>query len=551
LSAPGKGGRVVVVGVDSVPLDLILPWAQKGYLPNFAKIFGKGAYGDLYSRIPVTPVAWSTIYTGKNPGKHGIIGFRNHKPNTYEESPVNSTIRDARDVWEIAGAQGKRVVVVNTPLTYPPRPANGSLICGFMAPGTDYEFTYPASLGEEIKRVVPGYRIGTAPTYMKHLYLKELHSTVQVVGEAAVHLMKKTDWDLSFVVFKETDEVQHSFYDRLPAVLGLYRRVDKFVGQFMELAGEGAYFFVVSDHGGEPINKRFNVAEYLRRQGLIKLRQGERKRASAALQVVASALFGLKLEWMLDVPGVRRMLKQVMMARGRQVAKRGKGEGGDEGFYAGAVDWENTKAFISSGIGLRVNLKGREPMGAVEPEDYRAVIEEISRQFSDVRDPENGMTVFRYAKPKEEVLSGPHLDIAPDVLCLPNTGYLPTEALASFDPLAVVAANRSLFSRGSLWCGTHSPYGVIAASGPGIAMKTFSGATLDDVAPTVLYALGLPVPNDMDGKVLSQAFEAEYLSRNPVVWEEVEEGPKTKARSLSDEEEQIVTERLKALGYLS
>jgi predicted AlkP superfamily phosphohydrolase/phosphomutase len=540
--------RVVVVGVDSVPLDLILPWATKGHLPNFAKIFERGAYGDLYSRIPVTPVAWSSIYTGKNPGKHGIIGFRNHIPNTYEESPVNSTRRDARDLWEIAGAHGKKSVVVNTPLTYPPRPLNGSLVCGFMAPGTDYEFTYPSSLGEELKRAVPGYRIGTAPSYMKHLYLKELHTTVQVVGDAALYLMNKADWDLAFVVFKETDEVQHSFYDKLPAVLGLYRRVDKFLGKFIEIAGEDAYFFVVSDHGGEPINKRFNVAEYLRRQGLIQLRMGERKKSSMALQVVAGALFGLKLEWLLDVPGVRRMLREIMTARGRQVGKKSQG---DEGFYAGAIDWEKTKAFISSGIGLRVNLKGREPLGAVETEDFQKVVDEISKVFSEVKDPENGMTVFRYAQPKERVLSGPHLDLAPDVLCLPNTGYLPTEALASFDPLAVVAANRSLFSRGSLWCGTHSPYGIIAASGPGVSRNAISGATLDDVAPTVLYALGVPVPTDMDGKVLTQAFDAKHLEDNPVLRETVEEGLGTKARSLSQEEEEIVTERLKALGYLS
>ena len=211
----------------------------------------------------MTPVAWSSIYTGKNPGKHGIIGFRNHKPNTYEEVSVNSTLRDARDVWEIAGAHGKKVVVVNTPLTYPPRPVNGYLVCGFMAPGAEYEFTYPASLGAEIKRAVPNYRIGTAPSYIKSLYLKELHNTVQVVGDASLHLLKQIDWDLAFIVFKETDEVQHSFFDRPGDVLGLYRRVDKIVGEFLKLAGDDATVFVVSDHGGEPINKRFNAAEFL------------------------------------------------------------------------------------------------------------------------------------------------------------------------------------------------------------------------------------------------------------------------------------------------
>jgi len=540
--------RVLVIGIDSVPLDLMLPWAKNGHLPSFAKILNSGSYGDLYSRIPVTPVAWSTIYTGKNPGKHGIIGFRNHKPKTYEEVSVNSTLRDARDVWEIAGAHDKKVVVVNAPLTYPPRPVNGYLVCGFMAPGVDYEFTYPESLGAEIKRAVPNYRIGTAPSYIKSLYLKELHNTVQVVGDASIHLLKQIDWDLAFIVFKETDEVQHSFFDRPGDVLGLYRRVDKIVGEFLKLAGDDATVFVVSDHGGEPINKRFNAAEFLRMSGFISLNSSNNRQSATPLQLVASALFGLRLEWLLDIPGSRRLMGEIMKARVRSLQKSAKP---DQGFYAGQVDWPNTTAFISSGIGLRINLKGREPQGFVDPADYEAVRDKVATQFAGLKDPENGMNVFRYAQARERVLSGPYTELAPDVMCLPNTGYLPTEALASFDPLAVAAAHRSLFSRSTLWCGTHSPYGMVAGSGPGIKRGEVSGATLDDIAPTILYAMGIPVPRDMDGKVLTAMFDPSYLDANPVTWEEVQAGGEVKARELSDEESKIVEERLKALGYLS
>jgi predicted AlkP superfamily phosphohydrolase/phosphomutase len=541
--------RVLVVGIDSVPLDLMLPWAAAGHLPGFGKILGSGSYGDLYSRIPVTPVAWSTIYTGKNPGKHGIIGFRNHKPGTYEEVSVNSTLRDARDVWEIAGSHDKKVVVVNTPLTYPPRPVNGFLVSGFMAPGADYEFTYPASLGQELKKAVPGYRIGTAPSYIKSLYLKELHETVRVVGEAGLHLMKQVDWDLAFIVFKETDEVQHSFFDRPGDVLGLYRRVDKYVGEYLKLAGDGACAFVVSDHGGEPINKRFNVAEFLRRNGLIKLNESNQRQSGSPIQLLASTLFGLHLEWMLDIPGSRKFMGQVMKARVRMLQKSAKKA--DEGFYAGQVDWADTTAFISSGIGIRINMKGREPQGLVGPEDYEAVRRQVAQQFSELKDPENGHNVFRYAQPREQVLSGPYTELAPDVLCLPNTGYLPTEALASFDPLAVAATHRSLFSRSTLWCGTHSPYGMVAGSGPGIKPGKVAGATLDDIAPTILYALGLPVPRDMDGKVLTAMFSPDYLKANPITWEEEKAAPEISARDLSAEEERIVESRLKSLGYLS
>ena len=534
--------RVLVIGIDSSPLSLLSPWVEGGQLPAFGKILKSGSYGDLYSRIPVTPVAWSTIYTGKNPGKHGIIGFRNHKPGTYDEVSVNSTIRDGLDVWEIAGAQGKKVVVVNAPLTYPPKPVNGYLVCGFMAPGTEHEFTYPESLGREIKEAVPGYRIGTAPSYLKGLYLKELNKTVEMVGDAAVMLLKKVDWDLAFVVFKETDEVQHSFFDRPDAMLGLYQRVDRFAREFMELAGEDTTVLVVSDHGGEPVYKRFNVAEYLRREGLMKLKPPKGRKSGGFFQLAANAVFGMRLQWLLDIPGSRKVLAQVMKAR----AKSG---GGDGGFYSGTVDWGRTTAFVSSGIGLRVNLKGREPTGFVDPSEYEAVRKQLAGKFSAIEDPERGQKVFVYARPREEVLSGPHVESAPDVLCLPNTGYLPTEALASFDPIAVAATHRSLFSRSTLWCGTHSPTGLIAMSGPNVRKANLESATLDDVAPTILYALGLPVPSDMDGRVLSEAFDPGYLEAHPVERTSAT-AVKSAPRELDEEEERKVEQRLKDLGYL-
>ncbi|MCL5068514.1 MAG: alkaline phosphatase family protein, partial [Thaumarchaeota archaeon] len=504
------------------------------------------AYGDLYSRIPVTPIAWSTIYTGKNPGKHGILGFRNHEPNSYREIGVNSTLRDAKDVWDIAGEHQKKVVVVNTPLTYPPKPVNGFLVCGFMAPGPSYDFTYPESLGAEIKQIIPNYRIGTAPSYIKSLYLKELISTVRMVGEASLHLLNKIDWDLAFIVFKETDEVQHSFYNNPGAMLSLYQTVDKYAGKFMELAGENSNVLLVSDHGGEPVDKRFNVAEFLRQNSLIELNQTPIRRSTSILQLIARTMFNLRLQWILDIPGTRKMLEEFIEYRARTTAS-----GDDNGFYAGKIAWDRTTAFIQSGIGLRINLKGREPLGMVDETDYERIRERIAKQFAEIRDPENGNRVFKYALPREKVLSGPHVEDAPDILCLPNTGYLPTEALTSFDPLAVAASHRSLFSRSTLWCGTHSPYGIIAISGPGIVKSKIVDAKLDDIAPTILYLMGLPVPKDADGRVLTESLSAERLRNDPIKLEESTHSLESAPRVLSREEESIIEDRLKALGYLS
>ncbi len=515
-------------------------------LPNFGKVFNSGSYGDLYSEIPVTPVAWSSIYTGKNPAKHGILGFRNHKPRTYDHMGVNSTLRDAKDIWEIAGSHGKKVVVVNTPLTYPPRPVNGYLVSGFMAPSIIDKITYPPSLAGEIKKISHNYHVGTPPSYIKSLYLKRLHGTIQTVGDVALHLMAQTDWDLAFVVFKETDEVQHSFYDKPGRMLGLYKHVDRIVGEMLRKAGPDAYTFVVSDHGGEPVDKRFNVAEFLRREGLLRVDTSRPQVSSGIFQFAVRTMFQTETQWLLDIPVARKLLNRVARSRARRMKASQK----EDGFYAGAVDWGRTTVFISSGVGLRINLKGREPNGIVEPSDFGAAKTMVAEKLASIKDPATGTPVFRYALPTEQLLSGPHLENAPDILCLPNTGYLPTESLASFDPLAFAAAHKSLFSRSTLWSGTHSPYGLIMLSGPGVAREKIEGATLEDVAPTILYAMGLPVPEDFDGKVLSDAFTEAHRVDHPVDVEESEVQASVQPKLLAADEEREVEDRLKQLGYL-
>ncbi|MGI0090329.1 MAG: alkaline phosphatase family protein, partial [Nitrososphaerales archaeon] len=467
-------------------------------------------------------------------------------PNTYDDVGVNSTLRDGRDVWEIVGQHNKKVVVVNTPLTYPPRPVNGFLVCGFMAPGPEYGFTYPSSLSADIKRRIPNYRIGTAPSYIKSLYLKELNNTVQMVGDAAVYLLKQIDWDFAFIVFKETDEVQHSFYDRPGSMLTLYQRVDQIAGKLVALAGDNSHIFVVSDHGGEPINKQFNVVEYLRRSGFIRLNYTAPRKSTSILRLGAKTMLDLRLQWLLDVPGARKLLGQLMALRWRSTQSDG-----DDGFYGGKIDWDKTTAFISSGIGLRINLKGREPQGCIDEADFVVIRDNIAEQLAGVRDPQTGSTVFEYALPKEKVLSGPHLADAPDIVCLPNTGYLPTEALTSFDPIAAKVDQQSLFSKSSVWCGTHSPRGIVAIAGPGIKQSRIEGAKLDDIAPSILYAMNLPIPRDMDGRVLSEVFEPEILKANPITWDSEEVTNEQSTYYLSPEEESKIEERLKALGYLS
>lgn len=536
--------KALLIGLDSAPLSLLLPWMARGYLPNLKKIFDAGSYGNLFSNIPVTPVAWSTIYTGKNPGKHGVIGFKNLEPGTYREHPVSGAERDAASLWDIVGRHGGKVVVVSAPLTYPPRPVNGYLVCGFMAPGTKYDFTYPSSLKEDLKTIVPEYRIGSVPSPLKGIYLKELKSNIGMTADIACALMKRAEWDLAVVVFKETDEVQHSFFTEPGYMLSIYKAADEAAGRLLDLAGKDTSVFVVSDHGGELLEKRFNVAEFLQRKNYVRLLPAGARLSTSFLRAAARVVYKSHLNVAMAAPGISRASENLL----QQIIRR-RSTGEDEGFYSGRIDWANTSVFISSGVGVRVNLKGREPSGSVEPSDYERVRRAVAKDLTEVRDPETGKTAFRYALPREEVLSGHHLDEAPDIVCLPTTGILPTEA-SSFDPLTTTSRG-SLFSAEKRFSGTHSPDGLMAMSGPLMKKGIFEGASLIDVAPTILYSMGLPVPEDMDGHVVTAAFSEEIISSNPVSFEVASSVQAGTVSELSDEESRIVEERLKKLGYLS
>ena len=150
----------MVVGIDAATLDLIGPWAQKGRLPTLKKLMDEGVSGELRSTVPpLTAPAWTSLVTGKNPGKHGIFDFTKRGKGSYEMTIQSSLDRDEEAVWEIVAKENKKVVVMNVPLTYPPERVNGIMISGIPAPESRKDFVYPRELLREIETEVGGYML--------------------------------------------------------------------------------------------------------------------------------------------------------------------------------------------------------------------------------------------------------------------------------------------------------------------------------------------------------------------------------------------------------
>ena len=539
--------KALVVGLDGASFDLMMPWIEQGYLPNLGRVVKEGAYGNLLSTLDFTPPGWSSIYTGKNPGKHGIFGFTRQKQGSYKPVAIDATRRDGKDLWEILSDAGRRVTVFNTPVTYPPRPVNGQFVCGFMTPSEDANYTYPPQLKQELKSAVKGYKLkwpkvfdlGFATEFYLDSYLKNLHLILDRQGKASIYLANRYPWDFFMLVFSEPDVVQHGFWacmDKdspitLPinrtryrdAILDVYRRIDSIVGRMLTMADDGTYVVLVSDHGAGPLDKVFHINMFLKKIGLLEFKTTGRTRIKRLLHRVI--LKGL-LRNVQD--SLRLYTLAAILARLAALT-------------FSDIDWKSTRAFSVGAGQIYVNLKGREPEGIVEPGvEYEKVRQEIVKGLMEVRDPNNGKLLIRDVKLKEDFFSGPHISEAPDLQFFIEESY---------KPFPWGAIGEELFSRSLEWTGNHTQRGIFAIKGPGVQRTKIEGATVFDVAPTILYAMGLPIPDDMDGRVLTSAFGRSHMESRPISFADSDQKT-NEGKFLSKNDEDEIEERLRGMGYL-
>ena len=154
-----RNRKIFIIGIDGGTWTVLTPTIEQGYMPFLKSLVETGASGILESTLPaITPAAWGSFQTGCNPGQNGAFDFaywdRKQKKDCYVSSNTLQTT-----IWETAGKAGKRVGLVNVPMTYPPKKINGCMVTGILTPSLKSNFTYPAELKKQLLKAVPHYHI--------------------------------------------------------------------------------------------------------------------------------------------------------------------------------------------------------------------------------------------------------------------------------------------------------------------------------------------------------------------------------------------------------
>ncbi len=559
MSRPAEGVQLLIIGLDGGTLDLVRPWAEAGLLPNLSCLLKEGVSRSLRSTIPtISPAAWTSLTTGKNPGKHGVYDFIERRRDSYHLQYTQPDLPSLGTIFGRLSQADRRVGVMGVPSTYPPEHVNGFMIAGPWAPKNEscvYPselFTYLVDRGYEISNST-SYTPDTADTFVD--YLEEVTERRATV---ALELMKKEPWDLFMTVFRDTDTVAHKYWQDMdrshPAhdpkraaklsdtILNHYRQLDGYIGEMLEILGDNGFAMVVSDHGQGPLYGEISINNWLLEVGLLELKHqlSWKDRYLQIMRKTGITRSGVieRLGW----PLVNR-LRSLMPDWTETVLPWPHAQ------LIEQVNWSKTKAYSFGSIGqIHINLRGREPRGIVEPgAEYEALVRDITNQLDELTDPRSGEKIDVKAFRREDLYHGPFAERGPDLnLIFDDMSYITHITLDALrDSVVGPPADHE--------SGTHRLHGMFVLWGPGVREgKSLPLADIVDVAPTAMHLMGESVPQDMDGHVMTDAFQSEFLVEHPLTkTDSPSRGlPDSAGPGWSAEEEEQIKEHLRSLGYL-
>jgi predicted AlkP superfamily phosphohydrolase/phosphomutase len=505
---PSPRKRVLLLGLDAAEITLVTRWMNEGALPNLASLRDRGTFGPLGSTAQwLVGSPWPTFYTSSPPEEHGFYHYLMWRPDRMDTERPSADRLDVVPFWRRVGHQDRKAVAVDLPIVYPPPPFPGVEISGWATHEIiEHAASHPPELIEEVRA-----RFGQPPVAAERSHFltsrevlgvrDDCIRTTRMVTEAAAHLMDRHPWDLFLLTFWAPHRAGHLLWSAAnrveravpeevereldEALKQVYVECDRAVGRLVARAGDDVVTVAFSLHGMGPNTSRTDV-----------------------LRPMLSRVLDDGLD---RPPGLARRLRSLLPLRLRAEIKHRLPQALQDRltdfWRTGGMDWDRAKAFAVFGDldgYIRVNLRGREARGIVEPGgEYEAVCRRVIE----------GLRTFVDADTGELVVSeiGRREDLYPEGA---RSAYLP-DLIVRWAPTPA-AEHRALVSPryGEIpWptpgrhpqarSGNHMPDGFLVAAGPGIPDGgELAAAHIMDLAPTVYGLLGLDPPAEMRGRPL-------------------------------------------------
>lgn len=535
--------RVVIFGLDGGAFSVLDDLVRRGVMPYFAEFLARGSRAPLMSTVPpLTPPAWTTLFTGRSPGNHGITNFLQFESaqSKYVRVITNREIRTPT-IMTLLSQAGLRTGCLNLIAHNPPPKYNGYVVPGWVTFRWIKKYSHPEAFLDRMCKAVPELDI-------KDLGMDFSEERKAIQGATLsdyepwinMHIRRERQWfnilrhqmihepcDFEAVVFDGVDKLQHLCWPYIDPSLtpanpdesflriqrrcwDYFRQIDGFLKETVEIAGPDAHVLVVSDHGFTGSDEVVYINIWLEQQGYLK--------------------------W-----------SDTTVVQSEESAELGRARP----YHLTFFDLEKTQAYavLASTNGINIQVRGQKGPHGISPEDYESFRAElIDALLTRCVDPVNSDPLIKRVWTREEAFSGSAMDLAPDI----------TLELRDFGFFSVLRG-ASVVKKRPVVMGTHHPTGIFAACGPGIR----AGAKLDaldllDIAPTVLHLLGRPIPDDLEGRLAADAFTDEFLDLRKVRHSEAAGTANTVSTSQretdegyqdAESQEQIMM-RLKALGYI-
>ena len=499
---------VLVVGLDAAEATLIERWAGEGELPTLSALASRAASFRLENCLETLPAGiWSELTSGRSSARTGFYFYSGqiHSGEAGVRAVVPEEV-DPTTYWSLASAAGLRVAAIDMTMTVRVPDFNGLQLLEW---GT-HDRVFRTESGPDDLLPYVRSRYGDHPVHSpgrtcdKHAkstaaftdLLDRLHDGVERKAALLGDLLGQEQWDLFTCAFGETHCAGHQFWqlwedadagagdnDRLGyALRSVYKRVDSALGDLIRAAGPDATVVVVTSHGMGPVTGGPQLLPEL----LVRLGFGS---GSGPLAQFRSRLpIGARSL-------VRRLLPRPALEPLRLAAASLPEPLTTPRTRAVAVENDRIGA-------IRLNLRGRDPNGTVEPGSHAAaIVEELREELLRLEHPSTGERIVSAVLDADEVFPPDRHANLPDILVRFRTDIGPIDACRSprAGVLRVSVDAPHYLSR----TGEHTPASRLWIAGPSVpGGGKHETANALDLAPTILALLNVEQPALLEGMSL-------------------------------------------------